>query len=114
MIENHLLICMTHFQSKLSGIFEMRQMIGRETVPQSVCWPIRNFCFLSRLEFQCSESWRTNRAVVFPIWPQPLFQIGSQFDEPSPSSFRFGGLNFDQLWSPVDLFPMEPLQFCWT
>jgi len=32
MIENHLLVCVTHLEGEFSGIFVMSKMVRRETV----------------------------------------------------------------------------------
>jgi len=38
-LENHLLICVTHFQGEFSGILEMRQAMGHPFCPSRVLHP---------------------------------------------------------------------------
>ena len=71
-IEDHPAVGVSHYERERSGVFEMRQMIGRERVSKRVVRPFVDASGSACLNELIVEMLRRDVALVLAHWQQPF------------------------------------------
>jgi len=83
-IEDHPAVGVSHYERERSGVFEMRQMIGRERVSKRVVRPFVDASGFTGSVELLRKIIRRDVAGVFAHWQQPLAQVRLNPYEASP------------------------------
>ena len=107
--ERYAAVVVSKFQRGRGSVLEVRQMVGREAVPQRVVRPLSDATGLARLNEAFVEVlWRDQASVLAPR-QQPFVQIRLQRGESALRCLGLRGFDFEQVALEIYLAPIESL-----